>query len=143
MSTTPSGNHESPKSKIPKRKKARSNTPLSCKIEYYIETNSACFSGQSAFFTDDQVNWLFVSADRIAPGGIGDASGSPAKVRGNLMAGKLALMHSSAPLGSDRMIRLSSPQRWNLKQVLNKGIEINCTKPALVGGLFVCRKLQT
>ncbi|MET3973728.1 hypothetical protein ABIC08_009404, partial [Bradyrhizobium sp. RT9b] len=53
MSTTPSGNHESPKSKILKRKKARSNTPLSCKIEYYIKTNSAYFSDQSAFFTDD------------------------------------------------------------------------------------------
>ncbi|WP_205124620.1 hypothetical protein, partial [Bradyrhizobium sp. MOS001] len=34
-------------------KKARSNTPLSCKIEYYIKTNSAYFSDQSAFFTDD------------------------------------------------------------------------------------------
>ncbi|MET4156339.1 hypothetical protein ABIC08_009273, partial [Bradyrhizobium sp. RT9b] len=30
-----------------------SNTPLSCKIEYYIKTNSAYFSDQSAFFTDD------------------------------------------------------------------------------------------
>ena len=49
----PSGNHESPKSKIQKRKKARSNTPLSCKIEYYIKANSAYFSGQSAFFTND------------------------------------------------------------------------------------------
>jgi hypothetical protein len=49
----PSGNHESLKSKIPKRKKARSNTPLSCKIKYYIKTNSAYFSGHSAFFTDD------------------------------------------------------------------------------------------
>ncbi|MGY4354910.1 spore coat polysaccharide biosynthesis protein SpsF (cytidylyltransferase family) [Bradyrhizobium sp. i1.3.1] len=56
MSTTPSGNHESPKSKILKRKKARSNTPLSCKIEYYIKTNSAYFSDQSAFFTDDYVD---------------------------------------------------------------------------------------
>jgi hypothetical protein len=55
MSTTPSGNHESPKSKILKRKKARSNTPLSCKIEYYIKTNSAYFSDQSAFFTDDLI----------------------------------------------------------------------------------------
>jgi len=60
MSTTPSGNHESPKSKILKRKKARSNTPLSCKIEYYIKTNSAYFSDQSAFFTDD--------SERAAPG---------------------------------------------------------------------------
>ncbi|MET4236407.1 hypothetical protein ABIA85_009722, partial [Bradyrhizobium sp. LA6.10] len=49
------GNHESPKSKILKRKKARSNTPLSCKIEYYIKTNSAYFSDQSAFFTDDDL----------------------------------------------------------------------------------------
>ncbi|MET4520064.1 hypothetical protein ABIB81_009423, partial [Bradyrhizobium sp. I1.7.5] len=32
----------------------RSNTPLSCKIEYYIKTNSAYFSDQSAFFTDDE-----------------------------------------------------------------------------------------
>lgn len=54
MSTTPSGNHESPKSKIPKRKKANSNTPLSCKIEYYIKPNSTYFLGHSAFFTDDQ-----------------------------------------------------------------------------------------
>ncbi|WP_212400078.1 hypothetical protein, partial [Bradyrhizobium jicamae] len=38
-----------------KRKKARSSTPLSCKIEYYIKTNSAYFSGQSAFFTDDPI----------------------------------------------------------------------------------------
>jgi len=55
MSTTPSGNHESLKSKISKRKKARSNSQLSCKIECYIKTNSACFSDRSAFFTDDQV----------------------------------------------------------------------------------------
>ncbi|MET3973226.1 hypothetical protein, partial [Bradyrhizobium sp. S3.9.1] len=33
----------------------RSNTPLSCKIEYYIKTNSAYFSDQSAFFTDDSL----------------------------------------------------------------------------------------
>ncbi|MET4754245.1 hypothetical protein ABIB08_008624, partial [Bradyrhizobium sp. RT11b] len=33
----------------------RSNTPLSCKIEYYIKTNSAYFSDQSAFFTDDKI----------------------------------------------------------------------------------------
>jgi hypothetical protein len=57
MSTTLSGNHESPKSKILKRNKARSNTPLSCKIEYYIKTNSGYFSDQSAFFTDDYVPW--------------------------------------------------------------------------------------
>ena len=55
MSTTPSGNHESPKSKILKRKKARSNTPLSCKIQYYIKANSADRSSRSAFFTDDEV----------------------------------------------------------------------------------------
>jgi len=63
MSTTPSGNHESPKSKILKRKKARSNTPLSCKIEYYIKTNSAYFSDQSAFFTD-----LLIRVARVAVG---------------------------------------------------------------------------
>jgi hypothetical protein len=50
----PSGNHESLESKIPKRKKARPNTRLSCKIEYFIETTSAYLSGRSAFFTDDQ-----------------------------------------------------------------------------------------
>jgi len=49
----PSGNHESLESKIPKRKKARPNTRLSCKIEYFIETTSAYLSGRSAFFTDD------------------------------------------------------------------------------------------
>ncbi|MET4790948.1 hypothetical protein JEY40_07860 [Bradyrhizobium japonicum] len=48
-----SGNHESLESKIPKRKKARPNTRLSCKIEYFIETTSAYPSGRSAFFTDD------------------------------------------------------------------------------------------
>jgi hypothetical protein len=42
-----------PKSKIPKRKKATSSTPLSSKIEYYIKTNSAYFSDRSVFFTDD------------------------------------------------------------------------------------------
>jgi hypothetical protein len=51
----PSGNHESLESKIPKRKKARPNTRLSCKIEYFIETTSAYLSGRSAFFTDDSV----------------------------------------------------------------------------------------
>ncbi|WP_210215179.1 hypothetical protein, partial [Bradyrhizobium elkanii] len=49
----PSGNHESLESKIPKRKKPRPNTRLSCKIEYFIETTSAYLSGRSAFFTDD------------------------------------------------------------------------------------------
>ncbi|WGR97775.1 MULTISPECIES: hypothetical protein [unclassified Bradyrhizobium] len=38
-----------------KRKKARSNIPLSYKIECYIKTNSAYFSDQSAFFTDDSL----------------------------------------------------------------------------------------
>jgi hypothetical protein len=52
----PSGNHESLESKIPKRKKARPNTRLSCKIEYFIETTSAYLSGRSAFFTDDYNN---------------------------------------------------------------------------------------
>jgi len=51
--TRPSGNHESLESKIPKRKKPRPNTRLSCKIEYFIETTSAYLSGRSAFFTDD------------------------------------------------------------------------------------------
>ena len=45
----PPGNHESLRSKIPKRKKARSNTPLSCKTKYYIKSNSAYFSSRSAF----------------------------------------------------------------------------------------------
>src|SRR6185295_16511721 len=49
----PSGNHESLESKIPKRKKVRPNTRLSCKIEYFIQTTSAYLSGRSAFFTDD------------------------------------------------------------------------------------------
>src|SRR6185312_14612636 len=49
----PSGNHESLESKISKRKKARPNTRLSCKIEYFIETTPAYLSGRSAFFTDD------------------------------------------------------------------------------------------
>jgi hypothetical protein len=49
----PSRNHESLESKIPKRKKARPNTRLSCKIQSFIETTSAYPSGRSAFFTDD------------------------------------------------------------------------------------------
>ena len=40
-------------SKIPKRKKPRPYTRLSCKIEYFMETTSAYLSGRSAFFTDD------------------------------------------------------------------------------------------
>ncbi|MGO4513719.1 hypothetical protein AB4Z51_42825, partial [Bradyrhizobium sp. 2TAF36] len=63
----PSGNHESPKSKILKRKKARSNTPLSCKIEYYIKTNSAYFSDQSAFFTDDFVIIRYLRSNKWWP----------------------------------------------------------------------------
>jgi hypothetical protein len=51
----PSGNHESLESKIPKRKKARLDTRLSCKIEYFIETTSAYLSSRSAFFTDDSL----------------------------------------------------------------------------------------
>ncbi|MET3997955.1 hypothetical protein ABID65_009643, partial [Bradyrhizobium sp. S3.9.2] len=42
----------------------RSNTPLSCKIEYYIKTNSAYFSDQSAFFTDDSRGISREAADR-------------------------------------------------------------------------------
>lgn len=53
MSMRPSGNHESLKSKIQKRKKARSNAPLSCKIKYYINATFSYFSGRSVFFTDD------------------------------------------------------------------------------------------
>jgi hypothetical protein len=49
----PSGNHESLESKNQKRKKARPNTRLSCKIEYFIQTNYAYLSGRSAFFTND------------------------------------------------------------------------------------------
>ncbi|WP_316398215.1 hypothetical protein, partial [Bradyrhizobium sp. 33ap4] len=30
----------------------------SCKIEYYIKTNSAYFSSQSAFFTDDYLGTI-------------------------------------------------------------------------------------
>jgi hypothetical protein len=37
----PSGNHESLETKIPKRKKARPNTRLSCKIKYFIQTTFA------------------------------------------------------------------------------------------------------
>jgi hypothetical protein len=48
-----SANHESLKSKISKRKNARSNTPLSCNIQSHFKTNSAYFSGRTAFFTDD------------------------------------------------------------------------------------------
>jgi hypothetical protein len=51
----PSGNHESLQSKIPKRKKLRPHSRLSCKIEYFIQTTSADLSGQSAFFTDDEL----------------------------------------------------------------------------------------
>ncbi|MEY9882574.1 hypothetical protein [Bradyrhizobium sp. USDA 329] len=53
-----SGNHESRESKIPKRKNARPDTRLSCKIEYFIETTSAYLSGRSAFFTNDGVALL-------------------------------------------------------------------------------------
>jgi hypothetical protein len=53
MSTTLSGNHEPPKNEIPKRRKVRPHTPLSCKIEYFLKTILAYFLGQSAFFTDD------------------------------------------------------------------------------------------
>ena len=53
MPTMAAGNHESFKTKIPKRKKARSNTSLSCKIKYHINTNSAYLFGRSEFFTVD------------------------------------------------------------------------------------------
>ncbi|WP_027584756.1 transposase [Bradyrhizobium sp. Ai1a-2] len=58
-----SGNHESLKSKTPKRKKAKFNTQLSCKIEYFVETNSVYRSGGSAFFTKD----LFLDDGRLEP----------------------------------------------------------------------------
>jgi hypothetical protein len=60
----PSGNHESLESKNQKRKKARPNTRLSCKIEYFIQTNYAYLSGRSAFFTNDYVKPL---ARRFGP----------------------------------------------------------------------------
>lgn len=41
MPTTGCQDHQLLKSKIQKGKKARSNTPLSCKIEYFIETTFA------------------------------------------------------------------------------------------------------
>ncbi|WP_439372039.1 hypothetical protein [Bradyrhizobium sp. DASA03120] len=71
MSTTPSGNHESLKSKIPKRKKARYNTQLSCKIEYFTETNSVYLSGGSAFFTVDYRQPFTVRASPSVGGEIG------------------------------------------------------------------------
>jgi hypothetical protein len=49
----PSGNHESLKSKIPKRKKARPTPRFPAKSNTYIKTTSAYFLGRSAFFTDD------------------------------------------------------------------------------------------
>jgi len=62
----PSGNHESFESKIPKRKKARPNTRLSCKIEYFIETTFAYLSGRSAFFTDDLLSLFRAAIFRCA-----------------------------------------------------------------------------
>ncbi|WP_208764130.1 hypothetical protein, partial [Bradyrhizobium macuxiense] len=45
----------------------RSHTPLSCKIEYFLNTIFAYFSGQSAFFTDDfQLTVLKVLAGQSA-----------------------------------------------------------------------------
>jgi len=64
----PSGNHESLESKIPKRKKARLDTRLSCKIEYFIETTSAYLSSRSAFFTDDSLGRCW-HLDETAPQG--------------------------------------------------------------------------
>ncbi|WP_212495661.1 hypothetical protein, partial [Bradyrhizobium jicamae] len=45
----------------------------SCKIEYYIKTNFAYFSGQSAFFTDDykargMTLWLLRSSSDLRCG---------------------------------------------------------------------------
>ncbi|WGD51229.1 hypothetical protein QA641_38040 [Bradyrhizobium sp. CB1650] len=55
MSTTPSGNHESLKSEIQNCKKARSYTPLSCKIKHCIKANSTDRSRPAAFFTGDDL----------------------------------------------------------------------------------------
>ncbi|MBP1293529.1 hypothetical protein M2192_007606 [Bradyrhizobium elkanii USDA 61] len=46
-------------SKIPKRKKPRPHTRLSCKIEYFIQVTSVYLSGRSAFFTDNPDESLF------------------------------------------------------------------------------------
>jgi hypothetical protein len=48
----PSRNHESLRKQIPKCKKARPNTRLSCKIEYFIKTTYASLPSRSAFFTE-------------------------------------------------------------------------------------------
>jgi hypothetical protein len=91
----PSGNHESLESKIPKRKKVRPNTRLSCKIEYFIQTTSAYLSGRSAFFTDDY------GCDRVR-NLEGDAASGKAVCRDVVCAKALALSavggNNSAPL---------------------------------------------
>src|SRR5258708_4722033 len=49
------GNHERPKSGIPKRKKTSTRTQLSCKIEYLLRPNQREQSSTSEFFTGDYV----------------------------------------------------------------------------------------
>jgi hypothetical protein len=63
----PSGNHESLKSKIPKRKKARPTPRFPAKSNTYIKTTSAYFLGRSAFFTDDYAMWRFEPATSSVP----------------------------------------------------------------------------
>src|SRR5262249_34122459 len=49
------GNHEPPKSGIPKRKKTATHNRLSCKIEYLLRSNHRDSSIASEFFTGDTV----------------------------------------------------------------------------------------
>src|SRR5262245_47612439 len=49
------GNHEPPKSGIPKRKKTATHNRLSCKIEYLLRSNHRDSSTASEFFTGDYV----------------------------------------------------------------------------------------
>jgi hypothetical protein len=56
----PSGNHEPLKSEIPKRKKAKLNAPLSCKIQHDLNANSAYF------LADPHPSQKTIKADEIA-----------------------------------------------------------------------------
>src|SRR5260370_7350001 len=47
------GNHETPQSGIPKRKKAGVRPRLSCKLEYLLRSNHPDLSTPSEFFTGD------------------------------------------------------------------------------------------
>src|SRR5262245_3421337 len=49
------GNHEPPKSGIPKRKKTATHNRLSCKIEYLLRSNHRDSSIASEFFTGDDL----------------------------------------------------------------------------------------